>query len=144
MKNYLLILAAAGMLAACNQNSQSTAAANGTAATEATDTVNVPVMKFKDITHDFGKIKTGDKVHYEFSFTNTGKSPLIIKDAVASCGCTKPEWPKEPIAPGATGLIKVTFDSAGKSGLQDKQITITANTNPAQNMVHLIGEVTAS
>jgi hypothetical protein len=145
MKNYLLILAAAGMLAACNQNSQSTAATGAANSSHtAADTVNAPVMKFKDITHDFGKIKTGEKVHYEFSFINTGKSPLIVKDAVASCGCTKPEWPKEPIQPGATGLIKVTFDSAGKSGLQDKQITITANTNPAQNMVHLIGEVTAS
>jgi hypothetical protein len=67
---------------------------------------------------------------------------LIIKDAVATCGCTKPEWPKTPIKPGEEGEIKVTFNSAGKTGLQDKQITITANTNPAQSMVHLIGEVT--
>jgi hypothetical protein len=68
---------------------------------------------------------------------------LIIKDAVASCGCTKPEWPNTPIKPGESAAIKVTFNSLGKMGLQDKQITITANTNPAQNLVHLIGEVDA-
>ena len=99
-------------------------------------------MKFDKETHDFGKIKTGDKVTYDFKFTNNGKSPLIIKDAIASCGCTKPEWPTTPIKPGESGAIKVTFNSVGKMGLQDKQITITANTNPAQNLVHLIGEVT--
>jgi len=100
------------------------------------------VIKFKELTYDFGKIKQGDKVTYDFKFTNTGKSPLIIKDAIASCGCTKPEWPTTPIKPGESGAIKVTFNSASKMGLQDKQITITANTNPAQNLVHLIGEVT--
>jgi hypothetical protein len=105
---------------------------------------NAPVMKFEKETHDFGKIKEGDKVTYEFKFTNTGKSPLIIKDAIATCGCTKPEWPKTPIQPGADGAIKVTFNSATKMGLQDKQITVTANTVPAQSMVHLIGEVTTS
>jgi len=102
------------------------------------------VVKFATEKHDFGKIKQGDKVTYEFKFTNTGKSPLIIKDAIASCGCTKPEWPSTPIKPGENGAIKVTFDSRSKMGLQDKQITITANTNPAQNLVHLIGEVTAN
>lgn len=139
MKNYLLILVAAGMLSACNQSGSNSA---GTADTTKVNAANAPVMKFKDVTHDFGKIKAGDKVTYDFSFTNEGKSPLIITDAVASCGCTKPEWPKEPIQPGAAGAVKVTFNSAGKMGLQDKQITITANTLPAQNMVHLIGEVT--
>ena len=87
------------------------------------------------------KAQAGEKITYEFKFNNTGKSPLIISDAKASCGCTVPEWPKEPVMPGQGGKIKVTFDSAGKSGLQDKQITVTANTNPAQNIVHLIGEV---
>ena len=139
MKNYVLILAAVVMLSACNQNNQGGAAGAATTVNAA----NAPAMKFKDISHDFGKIKTGDKVSYDFNFTNTGKSPLIITDAVASCGCTKPEWPKEPVQPNATGVIKVVFNSAGKMGLQDKQITITANTSPAQNVVHLIGEVTA-
>jgi uncharacterized cupredoxin-like copper-binding protein len=138
MKTLFLSLITAGMLmSACNQGNSSNTANNTTTANAA----NAPVMKFEKETHDFGKIKAGDKVTYDFKFTNNGKLPLIITDAVATCGCTKPEWPHAPIKPGDSGAIHVTFNSAGKMGLQDKMITITANTNPAQNMVHLIGEV---
>jgi len=138
MKKLFLSLIAGGMLlTACNSN-QTGASANNTTANAA----DAPMMKFEKDTHDFGKIKRGDKVTYDFKFTNTGKSPLIITDAVATCGCTKPEVPKAPIKPGESGNVHVTFDSAGKLGLQDKQITVTANTNPAQTRVHLIGEVT--
>jgi hypothetical protein len=141
MKNlFLALIAASMMMVACNSNGNKVADNGSTTAS----TADGPMMKFEKETHDFGKIKTGDKVTYEFKFTNTGKSPLIIKDAIASCGCTKPEWPSTPIKPGENGAIKVTFDSRSKMGLQDKQITITANTNPAQNLVHLIGEVTAN
>ena len=140
MKKLFLGLVAASMLLACNQASQTTSKTDSTSTTT-TVNANAPVMKFEFDSHDFGKIKEGDKVTYDFKFTNTGKSPLIITNAVASCGCTVPEWPKEPLQPGSNGIIKVTFNSAGKSGLQDKQITVTANTNPAQNVVHLIGEV---
>ena len=140
MKNLFLALIAATMfMVACNSNGNNVA--DNSSASSAT--ADKPAMKFEKDTHDFGKIVTGSKVTYEFKFTNTGKSPLIIKDAIASCGCTKPEWPSTPVKPGESGAIKVTFDSRGKMGLQDKQITITANTNPAQNLVHLIGEVTA-
>jgi hypothetical protein len=139
MKKLILCTIVAGMLfSACNSSTKT----GGAATAENVSATNAPVMKFEKETHDFGKIKTGDKVTYEFKFTNTGKSPLIIKDAIATCGCTKPEWPKTPIQPGADGAVKVTFSSIGKMGLQDKQITVTANTNPAQSMVHLIGEVT--
>ena len=138
MKTYFLTLIAAGMLmSACNQSKNDSSTANNT-----TNAANAPVMKFTRETNDFGKIRSGEKVASDFKFTNTGKSPLIITDAVATCGCTKPEWPKGPIKPGESGNIHVVFNSASKMGLQDKMITITANTNPAQNMVHLIGEVT--
>jgi Protein of unknown function (DUF1573) len=143
MKALFLSLLAAGMLmTACNQSNKS-----GGASADNTTTANAEnaaVMKFEKDTHDFGKIKTGAKVTYDFKFTNTGKSPLIITDAVATCGCTKPVWPKTPVKPGESGAIHVTFDSAAKMGLQDKQITITANTNPAQSRVHLVGEVTSN
>jgi hypothetical protein len=141
MKKLFLCTLVAGLLfTACNQSSQNATAAVADAGN--VSATNAPVMKFEKETHDFGKIKEGEQVTYPFKFTNTGKSPLIIKDAVATCGCTKPEWPKIPIQPGADGEIKVTFNSATKMGLQDKQITVTANTVPAQTMVHLIGEVT--
>ena len=142
MKKSLILLAIAGFLTACNQNNTSQTA-NTSAATEKTTVGNGPVLKFDKEIYDFGKIKDGDKVSYSYSFTNTGKSPLIITDAVASCGCTIPSWPNKPINPGQKEAIKVIFNSAGKSGLIDKQITITANTTPAQTLVHLVGEVAA-
>lgn len=143
MKKLFLSFVAAGLLlSACNQSKTgSTAATTDSTATTTANAANAPVMKFEKESHDFGKIKTGDKVNYDFKFTNTGKSPLIISEAHATCGCTIPEWPKAPVKPGESGVIKVTFNSAGKNGLQDKQITVTANTVPAQTMVHLIGEV---
>jgi len=154
MKKVFLGLIAATMLMACHQNVPSTTqaeidaqAAKQTPTTTAPTTAaavastNAPVIKFEKDNFNFGKIKQGDKVSYDFKFTNTGKSPLIITDATATCGCTKPEWPKEPVQPGADGIIKVTFNSMGKSGLQDKMITVSANTVPAQSMVHLVGEV---
>ncbi|MCR8559802.1 DUF1573 domain-containing protein [Mucilaginibacter sp. BJC16-A38] len=142
MKRLFLTLLAAGvLLSACNSNKTGAAAADSTKTTG--NAASTAAMKFENDAHDFGKIKTGDKVSYDFKFTNTGSSPLIITDAVATCGCTKPEWPKTPVKPGESGMIHVTFNSAGKSGLQDKQITITANTNPAQTRVHLVGEVLA-
>jgi hypothetical protein len=135
---FLAFLTAGVFFTSCNNAGTAnggTETANGTAE-------NAPLMKFEKTTHDFGKIKAGDKVVYDFKFVNTGKSPLIITDGYASCGCTKPEWPKTPVKPGESGIIHVTFNSLGKMGLQDKLITITANTNPPQNLVHLIGEVT--
>ncbi|WDF56961.1 DUF1573 domain-containing protein [Mucilaginibacter sp. KACC 22063] len=140
MKKVFLALIALSTLAACKQASSS-----NNAKADSTTTVsaaNLPVMKFERETHDFGKVKSGDVVKYDFKFTNTGKSPLIITNATATCGCTKPDYPKSPVAPGENGVIHVEFNSTGKMGLQDKQITITANTNPAESRVHLIGDVT--
>jgi len=88
-------------------------------------------IKFDKSEHDFGKLKQGESAEYSFKFTNTGKEPLIIENAQGSCGCTVPQYPKEPIAPGATGKIDVRFNSAGKSGPQQKTVTLTANTDPS-------------
>ena len=132
-------------LAACNQaNTQTQITGDSTKAITKIDAANAAAMKFESDTHDFGKIKQGDKVTYEFKYVNTGKSPLIISDAYATCGCTTPEIAKEPIQPGASSTVKVTFNSAGKSGLQDKLITVVANTVPAENRLHLTGEVLSS
>jgi hypothetical protein len=140
MKKLFLSLVAAGMLlSACNSSTASNSST--TTADSAATAANAPVAKFEKESHDFGKIKEGDKVSYDFKFTNTGKSPLIITNARATCGCTTPIWPKAPVKPGESGVIAVTFNSAGKSGLQDKQITHTAKTQPAETIVHLIGEV---
>jgi len=144
IKNIAAGLSLALALAACNQTStpqQATTADTGNKAVTTINAATAAAMKFETEAHDFGKIKQGDKVTYEFKYTNTGKSPLIISDAYATCGCTTPEIEKKPIQPGATSFVKVTFNSAGKSGLQDKLITVVANTVPAENRVHLTGEV---
>ena len=90
-------------------------------------------ITFEKDLHDFGEIIQGEKVNTEFKFTNTGKNDLLISDAYGSCGCTVPEWPKEPIAPGQSGVIKVQFNSANRSGLFNKTVTVVANTQPNSN-----------
>ena len=87
-------------------------------------------MKFKKMLHDFGRLKEGEKREHDFEFTNTGKVDLIIEDCKGSCGCTVPEWPKDPIKPGQSAAIKVKFDSTKKEKDQEKSVTITANTEP--------------
>jgi hypothetical protein len=85
-------------------------------------------MSFDKSEHDFGIINQGSVVYYIFNFKNTGATNLIISNAIGSCGCTIPEYPKEPIAPGQSGKMKVSFNSTGKYGHQEKTVTITANT----------------
>ena len=98
-------------------------------------------MKFAEVEHHFGDITEGEKVETRFEFTNTGKEPLIISNAKGSCGCTVPKWPKEPIAPGETGELLVSFDSKGKPGSQTKTVTVTANTEPAVTRLTIKAEV---
>ncbi len=99
-------------------------------------------MSFDKLEFDYGVIDAGEKVNHKYKFTNSGSEPLIISNAKGSCGCTVPNWPKEPIPPGGTGEIDVVFDSKGKKGKQSKRVTITANTNPAQTFLTIKGEVT--
>lgn len=98
-------------------------------------------IEFTESTFDFGTIDEGEKVSHVYKFKNTGTEPLIIKDAKGSCGCTVPQWPKEPVAVGETGEMLVEFNSKGKSGAQNKRVTITANTNPGQTFINIKGEV---
>lgn len=102
---------------------------------------NQAVFTFKEEEFNFGTIKQGEQVKHDFEFTNTGKEALIISNAAGSCGCTVPEWPKEPIAPGAKAVIKVTFNSAGKQGVQDKTVTLQSNAKQNPFVLHLKGDV---
>ena len=86
-----------------------------------------PKVELDKEVHDFGTIKEGDVVETEFIVKNVGETDLIISDAKGSCGCTVPEPPKEPIKPGASAPIKVSFDSKGKPGAQEKTVTLTTN-----------------
>ncbi len=98
-------------------------------------------MAFSEIKHDFGTITEGEKVEHVFKFKNTSANPLIINNARGSCGCTVPEWPKEPIAPGASSEIRVKFDSKGKKGSNNKQVTIDANTIPGSTVLNILADV---
>lgn len=142
MKKFFYILFAAGVLSACN-NAEKAGDNSTKADPAATAKADPAIIKFEEESFDFGKITEGEKVTHVFKFYNGSTQPLIITNAVASCGCTTPTWPKSPVLPGKEGEVSVTFDSAGKVGLQDKQITVTANTDPAQTVVHLMGEVLA-
>jgi ribosomal protein L19 len=93
----------------------------------------------KDL-HDFGTINKGDNGTYEFTFKNSGKEPLIIEKAQGSCGCTVPEWPKEPIAPGASSKIKVTYDTK-RVGAFTKTVNITSNAQTANKTITIKGMV---
>ncbi len=105
------------------------------------DLENVPVFEFEKEIHDFGAITQGEKVSYSFKFKNTGKGNLIISSASGSCGCTVPQYPKNPIAPGESASIDVIFNSEGKDGKQDKTVTLMANTNPASKVLKISGNV---
>ena len=87
-----------------------------------------PKFTFEQEEHNFGQIRDGDIVSHTFRFTNSGEAPLIISKATAACGCTVPQWPKQPIPAGGSGEIQVQFDSSNKPGMQSKVVTITANT----------------
>jgi hypothetical protein len=105
------------------------------------DTSNVAKMTFETSTFDFGEVKEGEIVKHVFKFTNTGKVPLIINNARSTCGCTVPKWPREAIPPGASGEIAVDFNTKAKVGDQEKPITISANTFPANTQLYLKGFV---
>ena len=92
------------------------------------------VLKLKETEHEFGKIPQGKPVYYNFEIVNTGKEPLKLDDVHASCGCTTPEWSHEPIAPGATAIIKVGYNAAAEGGF-NKPITITYNTNQTKQLL---------
>jgi hypothetical protein len=110
-------------------------------AKETTKGTAEPEFKFEVEEYNFGTVKQGDKVEYEFRFTNAGTEPLIISNVQSTCGCTVPDWPKEPIQKNETKSIKVIFNSAGKMGLQNRPITIFSNAKTSPKVIHLKGNV---
>lgn len=87
-----------------------------------------PAVSFPELTHDFGTIKeNGGPVTHEFIFTNTGDAPLMIVNASASCGCTRPDYPKKPVKAGKSDKIKVTYLPKGRPGEFNKTVTVKTN-----------------
>ncbi len=142
-KTILLSAMVLGFSAATFAQTEKAATPVTVAATQpaAAENKNQADFKFDAAEYNYGTIKQGEKVTHNFTFTNTGKEPLIITDARGSCGCTVPVWPKEPIKKGEKGSINVEFNSAGKSGMQDKTITITSNAKTNPMVLHIKGTV---
>lgn len=101
---------------------------------------NAPVMSFESEVVDYGTIEQGADGVREFKFTNTGKEPLIISNARGSCGCTVPTWPKEPIKPGESSVIKVKYDTK-RLGAINKSVTITSNASTPTKVVRIKGKI---
>ncbi|MDQ3100496.1 MAG: DUF1573 domain-containing protein [Bacteroidota bacterium] len=136
---------------AANTNSAASTPATAAAEGEAFDplaTTDAPVdntpkttVNFEKYEHDFGNIKQDSENPYVFAFTNTGTEPLIIESATGSCGCTVPEYPKHPIAPGATEKITVVYKPGKQENAQTKTVTVVANTEPKETQLRIKANV---
>ena len=145
MKQLILLLVSLALVS-CNSSSDEK--------TITTDLVNSPLtansnaekvltpnIEMLETSYNFGEIQQGESVTHDFILKNTGDADLIISAAKGSCGCTVPEWPKTPIAKGEEATIKVTFNSAGKSGKQNKTVTLVTNAIPNTKVITINGNV---
>lgn len=114
-----------------------------TASNPTAESTNITTMTFETQEHNFGDILEGQSVEKTYYFTNSGKNPLLIDRCDVTCGCTVPEFPKEPIAPGEKGKIKVVFNSSGKSGLNNKTVTVFANIENGNTVLKFTANVIA-
>lgn len=146
LKNTLLALTVVGLMVGCgNQNTGNTnQSADGPEATAIKDTTAAQqqgVIQFEESAFDFGQVKEGDVVEHIFKFKNTGTAPVILSQVSASCGCTTPDFTKEPVLPGKMGEIKVSFNSLGQVGTQQKIITVSSNAENRVTTVQIKGVV---
>lgn len=155
MKRVVALCVIAISFAACNNNPQNTEETvvqssvlernqESNTVEEITEEVvseSAPIISVAQPIHEFGEAKEGEKVKHVYTFVNTGKSPLIISNVSASCGCTTPEYSKHPIAPGEEGNVTVVFDTQNQVGMQQKIITVLSNAEPARTILQLKGEV---
>lgn len=145
MKQLILLLVSLALVS-CNSSSDEK--------TITTDLVNSPLtansnaekvltpnIEMLETSYNFGEMLQGESVTHEFILKNTGEADLIISAAKGSCGCTVPEWPKTPIAKGEEAAIKVTFNSAGRSGKQNKTVTLVTNAIPNTKVLTINGNV---
>ncbi len=146
MKKILFAFVVASLtLTSCKEDATKKINADNVAEASARDAAaaKFPVMSFERTEHDFGVVQEGETVETVFKFTNTGDAPLTIVNARGSCGCTVPEYPKnKPIAPGETAEMKVKFNTTGKPDIQNKTVTITANTKTGRETLKIKANVT--
>ena len=156
MRPSLLFVVLLGLLTSCAEEATPAVAEVGTEntgnaavirnpiaepAATAADSAAAAQLEFAETEYLFGEVDEGTVVRHSFPFTNTGRAPLLITDARSTCGCTVPNYPKEPVAPGASGEIEVVFNTSHKYGRQRKPVTISANTYPAMTTIYVDGTV---
>ena len=139
MKKVWLAAAVALTMVACNSAADRIESQPKEAGEEMMEAL--PVISFDANFHDFGEITEGAVAEHVFTFKNEGDGPLIVSNAQGSCGCTVPVWPRQPIAPGETGEIKVSFNSSGRAGKQDKRVTLTTNAVPQTKVLNITSQV---
>jgi hypothetical protein len=147
MKKIVYILSLAFIFAACSNNEPQKASTElisnpvtaDSSQSTAIDSEKGAIISFEKTEHDFGTITQGEQAEYNFKFQNTGGQDLVISAANASCGCTVPEYSKEPISPGAFGSIKVKFNSDYRLDAFDKTVTIVSNTQPLETYLKIKG-----
>ncbi len=134
-----IIISALFVLSSCKEHSSeiTTQDVMNTQSANGNSNGSLPDIKFEEENHDFGRITQGEKVAFGFKFKNTGSSNLIISSASGSCGCTVPEYPKKPIAPGEEGIVNVVFSSEGKSGVVEKSVTMVTNCEPSTKIIYI-------
>ena len=136
----MLPLAVLGLLA-CGGNSTSDQIENKGTADNPKPGKSGPkgIPSFKDTVWDFKRVEDGEEVKHSYVFTNTGKGELTIRSAQASCGCTSPNWTKEPIPPGGTGFVDAKFNSANRGSVEgmpnEKMITVTFDNSTQEQVV---------
>jgi hypothetical protein len=148
MKRFYILMALGGLvITSCSNAKDRIKDKDNTGKEEFTDSDSgsmmeaLPVITFEEEFHDFGEIQEGQVAEHTFVFTNEGSGPLIISNASGSCGCTVPEWPRQPIAPGQKGQIKVSFNSSNRAGRQDKRVTLTTNAVPQTRVLNITSTV---
>ena len=127
LKNFLTIITLSFFFSACNESASSKINPNNKSSIQKES--NYAEITLDRVFHDFGMVSEGEIVKTIFKFTNTSENDLYIVDAMGSCGCTVPKYPKNvPIKPGGTGEIEVNFDTNGSPDLQQKMVKVSANT----------------
>ena len=135
-RHIIIFLLTTFILISCNESASSKIKSDNQNKTQVQQ--SYAEITFDRIFHDFGTIKEGEIAKTVFSFTNTGENDLYIVDAIGSCGCTVPKYPKNiAIKPGESGEIEVNFDTNGRPNFQQKMVKITANTTSGGQLLQI-------
>ena len=140
LKTFFFCVAASVLVSCGNSGAKDTENTDSLAANEAS-ALGTGKIEFAESAFDFGQVKEGETVEHVYTFTNSGTSPIILSQVSASCGCTTPSYTQTPILPGKSGEIKVSFDSNGQVGKQQKIVTVVSNAENNVTTIQLKGEV---